>query len=103
MKQQQHPPNLSPIHWSSIQWHARMIQPKFASTKKKQKTQNFKPPHLSLDFGTTKETPSSITLELFIERTQTQKAMCVIFVCALEFQKQSFEIMQIVWASGNKI
>jgi hypothetical protein len=28
--------------------------------------------------------------------------VCVIFVCVLEFQKQSFEIMQIVWASGSK-
>jgi hypothetical protein len=70
--------------------------------QKKQKTQNFKPPHLSLDFGTTKETPSSITIELFFENTKTKGNVCVIFVCVLEFQKQSFEIMQIVWASGSK-
>jgi hypothetical protein len=84
-----------------------MIQPKFASTTKKKKkhthTQNFKPPHLSLDFGTTKETPSSITLELFYREHKNKGNVCVIFVCALEFQKQSFEIMQIVWASGSKI
>jgi hypothetical protein len=44
-----------------------------------------------------------MTLELFIENTKTKGNVCVIFVCAFEFQKQSFEIMQIVWASGSKI
>jgi hypothetical protein len=48
---------------------------------KTKNTQNLKPPHLSLDFGTTKETPSSITLELFfIENTKT-KRQCVCDFC----------------------
>jgi hypothetical protein len=85
-----------------------MIQSKFASTKKKEKetkqkthrTSNLLICLLTLEQQKKLQVPS--LLSFFIENTKTKRNVCVIFVCALEFQKQSFESVQIVWASGSK-
>jgi hypothetical protein len=72
-----------------------MIQPKLASTKKTKNTELQTSSSVSWLWNNKRSSKFHHSWA-FIENTKTKGNVCVIFVCVLEFQKQYFEIMQIV-------